>query len=135
MSRLLISVLLILSSPLIDAETRLKINEKLGIKYAVGGIGKEQLEFLNKVASRFPMQLHFKIKDSEIDIKGVDVSVFNTKGDLVFKQKVDGPHLFLGVENGRYTVVADYGSQKLSYTRDLVGRRFLLMRFQFLPGN
>ena len=95
----------------------------------------DQLEFLNKVASRFPMQLHFKIKDSEINIKGVDVSVFNTKGDLVFKQKVDGPHLFLGVENGRYTVVADYGSQKLSYTRDLVGRRFLLMRFEFLPRN
>tara|TARA_Y100001933_G_C18681921_1_gene431360 strand:- start:65 stop:475 length:411 start_codon:yes stop_codon:yes gene_type:complete len=115
------------------ADDGLEIYKKMGIDFVDGGVTASELDQLSKVASRFPMRLHFKIKNRDLPIEGVDVKIYDTKSDLIFVHSSKGPHLFLGLDNGRYTVMATYSGEKQSMTRDLTGRRSLLLRFEFNP--
>ena len=128
---LLFLILMITIGAQLQAEAILEVKKKWGVSYISGGVNKEEIEFLNKIAPRFPVQLSFKAEGEEGLTNGVQVSVFDIKGELVFQNVATGPKMFLNLDNGRYTVQATYQTKELSYKKDLTGRRYLVLFFDF----
>jgi len=54
------------------------------------------------------------------------------KGDVEVDTVSRGPYLYVNPPaSGRFTIEAELGEEKLSMTRDLVGRRYLHLLFEF----
>ena len=53
------------------------------------------------------------------------------RGDVVIQVQSEGPILMLDIPGGRYTIEAEYKGEKLSETKDLVGRRYLVLDYVF----
>ena len=113
------------------ADTTLEVKKKWGIPYISGGLNKGEAQFMDKIAPRFPVQLTFKNQGKEESIAGVQVRVFDMRGDLIFEEIATGPKMFLTIDNGRYTFKATYMSRELAFTKDLTGRRYLVLGFDF----
>ncbi len=97
-----------------------------------GGLDSAELEALDKLAPRYQIQLLFKQRGNKDGLSGVRVSVRNTAGDIVVETTVLGPYLYLNPPaGGRFTIEAELEGETLTRTRDLVGRRYLHLEFDF----
>jgi hypothetical protein len=91
----------------------------------------EQRKLLDEMAPRFPVQLYFHVEGVAKPITGVKVVARDVNGEVVLEVDSEGPVLFFDAAGGRYTIEAEYRGQKLSYTKDLVGRRYLVLDYKF----
>lgn len=97
-----------------------------------GGLDSAGLEALEKLAPRYQIQLLFKRRGNKEALLGVRVRVRNTAGDLVVETTTPGPYLYLNPPaGGRFTIEAELDGETLTRTRDLVGRRYLHLEFDF----
>ncbi len=100
-----------------------------------GGVNSAEIEALEKLAQRYQIQLVFKQQGDSASLTGVRVRVFNTAGDLVVETTSTGPYLYVNPPaGGRFTIEAEHEGETLKKTRDLVGRRYLHLEFDFGTG-
>ncbi len=130
----IISVLVLLlgvSGLLAHAAAEIEIKQQQGTRYVTGGMTEEENKQMGKLAERFPMHIVFTAAGQDEPVEGVDVTVRDIRGTVLLQAKSEGPLFFIDVIGGRYTVDAEYAGEKQSQTKDLTGRRYLRLRFNF----
>src|SRR5262249_23215695 len=89
-----------------------------GVAYVSGGIGQEEAQAFESVASQYPLALEFAIKHSPRAeyTAGVHVTVTDAQGKHVLDTTSEGPSLLAKLPAGRYTVTAERHQQTLTRT-------------------
>jgi hypothetical protein len=109
-----------------------KVHKQGGSTYATGGAGASQRKAMFKIANKFPIQLIFEIEGQEVDISGVKVTLTDQSGNALIEAVSEGPYFYMNPPaGGRFIIDAEYNGEKLSMTKDLVGRRYLVLEFKF----
>lgn len=134
MKRFLVTLTLALLPALALAESEaslgIKVHKQSGISFITGGKGDEAKAF-EQVAARYPVQIVFSVGGEHVDIDGVQVVVLDVKGDRVIEATAAGPLFYLNPPSGRWTVEATWRGETLTRTKDLTGRRYLVLDFDF----
>lgn len=100
--------------------------------FITGGIEDDERAFLEAQAPKYPIQLVFRNKGLVIDSKDVIVKVKNVSGELMVEAKAGGPFFYINPPaSGRFTLEAQFDGQSITMTKDLVGRRYLNLVFDF----
>jgi hypothetical protein len=107
------------------------VKKQSGIAYVSGGATEAEARELQRVANKYPMQLRFVIGDDAAAGKGVRVTVKDLRGDKVIEAVSAGPVFYFNPPSGRWTIDAEYQGETVSKTVDLVGRRYILLEFEF----
>jgi hypothetical protein len=111
-----------------------KVHKQSGALFMSGGYAKEQRDAMFKLQSKFPIQLIFEVEGQDLDMSGVKVTLTDLSGFHVIEAVSDGPYFYINPpSSGRYTIDAEFQGDKQSLTRDLVGRRYLVLEFKFHP--
>ena len=112
-----------------------EVHKKYGVKYVSGGMDPEERKQMANIGRRFPIHLHFIVEGSDKPISGVMVTARDVKGEVYLEAESEGPLFFFEATGGRFTIEAEYKGEKLSETKDLVGRRYLLLEYKFRAGS
>lgn len=131
MKRFFVAMALLVLPVCAHAAEELQVRKYYGVKYVSGGMTAAQRRLLDEMAPKFPVQLYFNVEGSTKPISGVKVIARDVKGEIVLEVDSEGPVLFFDATGGRYTIEAEYRGEKLSYTKDLVGRRYLVLEYKF----
>ena len=107
------------------------VKKQSGIAYVSGGATEAEARELQRVANKYPMQLRFVIGDDAAAGEGVRVTVKDLRGDKVIEAVSAGPVFYFNPPSGRWTIDAEYQGETVSKTVDLVGRRYILLEFEF----
>jgi hypothetical protein len=88
-----------------------------------------------KVAPKYAIQLIFEVRGEVDGVTGVTVTLRDIKGDAILEAVSEGPYFYINPPaGGRYTIEAEFNGEKQSMTRDLVGRRYLILEYKFAAG-
>ncbi len=129
-----LSLLLLLAAQLfVPAQAdEIKVQRQGEYTFITGGLTEEEGKFLEAQAPKYPIQLMFRYATRIDDVKEVTVRVLDVKGDVVVEAKSKGPYFYINPPaSGRFTIEAELNQEKLSMTKDLVGRRYLHLLFEF----
>jgi len=113
-----------------EASLGIKVHRQSGITYITGGAGESAKAF-EQVANRYPVQMHFTLGGEHVDTGPVRVTLRDVKGDAQVEADTEGPVFFVNPPSGRWTFEAERNGEKLVKTRDLTGRRYLVIDFDF----
>lgn len=91
-----------------------------GINFINGGIGREEVETIRKVAKKFPLQLLFSEGKAGRALTDIGLTISDGDGQLVFTKKRAGPLLYIDLPAGQYKVTGNYNGAKQSHTITLV---------------
>ena len=131
------SLLIALSAPILRAADEVeppKVHKQGGSTYVTGGSGEAQRKALFKIANKFPIQLIFEVEGEATDISGVKVTLTDLSGNALIEAVSEGPYFYMNPPaGGRFTIDAEYNGEKQTMTKDLVGRRYLVLEFKFHP--
>jgi hypothetical protein len=109
-----------------------KVHKQGSSTYVTGGVSPADKEALFKVAPKYPIHLIFQLNGEAADVTGVKVRVKDTTGDVIVEAASEGPYMYVNPPSGgRFTIEAEYEGQKQSFTKDLVGRRYLVLEYKF----
>lgn len=112
-----------------------KVHKQGGTTYVSGGVDEPQRKAMFKVAPKYPIQLIFQVRGEVDGVTGVTVTLRDIKGDAILKAVSEGPYFYINPPaGGRYTIEAEFNGEKKSITRDLVGRRYLILEYKFAAG-
>ncbi len=121
-----------------EEENLPKVRKQGGTTYVTGGSGDEQHKAFSKIANKFPIQLIFALDGETADkgeaaaISGVKVTLTDLSGNALIEAVSEGPYFFINPPaGGRFTIDVEYNGDKQSITKDLVGRRYLVLNFKF----
>ena len=128
-------LLFVLAAPALHAADEVeppKVHKQGASTYVTGGSGEAQRKALFKIANKFPIQLIFEVKGQEGDISGVKVTLTDQTGNALIEAVSEGPYFYINPPaGGRFIIDAEYNGEKLTMTKDLVGRRYLVLEFKF----
>jgi hypothetical protein len=111
-----------------------KVHKQSGALFMSGGYAKAQRDAMFKAQNKFPIQLIFEVEGQDLEMAGVKVTLTDLSGFHVVEAVSEGPYFYINPpSSGRYTIDAEYQGDKQSMTRDLVGRRYLVLEFKFHP--
>lgn len=113
-----------------ESAVGIKVRKQSGINFVTGGIGDEAEAFA-EISSRYPIRLRFTADGQNIEVRGVRVKVLDAKGDSVIEATAEGPLFYVSPPSGRWTFEVEWQGQTQSQTKDLTGRRYLDMAFDF----
>ena len=103
----------------------IKLQRQGEYTFITGGVNDEEQTYLDAQAPKYPIQLVFRNNGQVTDVK-------NVSGEVMVETKIKGPFLYLNPPaSGRFTFEADLGSETISMTKDLIGRRYLHLVFDF----
>ena len=109
-----------------------KVRKQGATTYVTGGSGEAQRKELFKIANKFPIQLIFEVEGEAADISGVKVTLTDLSGNALIEAVSEGPYFYMNPPaGGRFTIDAEYNGEKQTRTKDLVGRRYLVLEFKF----
>ena len=115
-----------------DEENLPKVRKQGGTTYVTGGFGDEQHKAFAKIANKFPIQLTFAIEGDPAGGSGVKVTLTDLSGNALIEAVSEGPFFFINPPaGGRFTIDVEYNGDKQTITKDLVGRRYLVLNFKF----
>lgn len=110
----------------------LKLQRQGEYTFITGGIGDDERAFLEAQAPKYPIQLVIRNNGQLIDSKEILIRVKNVSGELMVEAKALGPFFYINPPaSGRFTLEAQLGAQSITMTKDLVGRRYLNLVFDF----
>lgn len=110
----------------------IKLQRQGEYTFITGGLNDEEQSYLEAQAPKYPIQLVFRNNGQITNVNDVAFRVKNVVGDLMVETKIKGPFLYLNPPaSGRYTFEADLGAETISMTKDLIGRRYLHLVFDF----
>ncbi len=128
-------LLLALAAPLLQAADEVeppKVRKQGATTYVTGGSGEAERKALFKIANKFPIQLIFEVEGEATDISGVKVTLTDQSGNALIEAVSDGPYFYMNPPaGGRFIIDAEYNGEKQTMTKDLVGRRYLVLEFKF----
>jgi hypothetical protein len=111
-----------------------KVHKQSGALFMSGGYAKAQRDAMFRTQNKFPIQLIFEVEGQDLEMSGVKVTLIDLSGFHVIEAVSEGPYFYINPPaSGRYTIEAEYQGDKQSMTRDLVGRRYLVLEFKFHP--
>ncbi len=127
------SLLLLLATQFAPAQAvEIKLQRQGEYTFITGGLSDEETAFLDAQSPKFPIQLTFRSGGQTQGVKDVTVRVRNVRGEVDVETVARGPYLYINPPaSGRFTIEAELGEEKLTMTRDLVGRRYLHLLFEF----
>lgn len=112
-----------------------KVHKQGGSTYVSGGADEPQRKAMFKVAPKYPIQLIFEVRGEVDGVTGVKVTLRDIKGDAILEAVSEGPYFYINPPaGGRYTIEAEFNGEKRSVTKDLVGRRYLILEYKFAAG-
>ena len=110
----------------------IKIQRQGEYTFITGGSSDDERAFLEVQAPKYPIQLVIRNNSQLINSKEILIRVKNVSGELMVEAKALGPFFYINPpSSGRYTLEAQWGSQAITMTKDLVGRRYLNLVFDF----
>lgn len=128
-------LLVALAVPMLQAADEVdppKVHKQGGSTYATGGSGEAERKAMFKIANKFPIQLIFEVEGQAGDISGVKVTLTDLSGNALIEAVSEGPYFYMNPPaGGRFTIDAEYKGEKQSKTKDLVGRRYLVLEYKF----
>jgi len=94
-----------------------KAHQKDGVSWISGGVGKEEVNAMHAVASRYNLRLIMAEAQKPRDafLGDVSVKITGPKGN-VLDIRTDGPLLYVKLPPGRYTVSAEVAGHTLTRT-------------------
>jgi len=132
---LAVGLLIALAAPVLQAADEVeppKVHKQGASTYVTGGSGEEQRKAMFRIANKFPIQLIFELEGESTDISGVKVTLTDLSGYALIEAVSEGPYFYIyPPAGGRFTIDAEYKGEKQTMTRDLVGRRYLILEFKF----
>ena len=128
-----LSLLLLLATQIAPAQAvEIKLQRQGEYTFITGGQNDDETAAMDAQAPKYPIQLTFRNKGETLGVTDVKVRVKNVKGDVEVDTVSRGPYLYVNPPaSGRFTIEAELGEEKLAMTRDLVGRRYLHLLFEF----
>lgn len=109
-----------------------KVHKQGSSTYVTGGSGEAQRKALFKISNKFPIQLIFEVEGEATDISGVKVTLTDQSGNALIEAVSEGPYFYMNPPaGGRFVIDAEYNGEKQTRTKDLVGRRYLVLEFKF----
>lgn len=117
-----------------EASVGIKVRQQSGINYVTGGNG-EEAEAFREIAPRYPAQLIFLVDGKHVDISDVKVRLLDIKGEPQVEAVARGPMFFVNPPSGRWTFEATWKGQTISQTKDLTGRRYLVLDINFKSAD
>jgi len=112
-----------------------KVHKQGNSTYVSGGIDEPQRRAMFKVAPKYPIQLIFEVRGEVDGVTGVKVTLRDIGGDAILEAVSEGPYFYINPPaGGRYTIEAEFNGEKQSMTKDLVGRRYLILEYKFAAG-
>ena len=115
----------------VQAQT-IKLQKQGEYSFITGGLSDEEQAYLQEQSPKYPIQLIFRNQSQITQVKDVVLRVKNVSGDLMVETKTKGPFLYLNPPaSGRFTFEAELGGETISMTKDLIGRRYLRLVFDF----
>ena len=129
-------LLLALAAPLllaaVDEVEPPKVRKQGATTYVTGGLGEAERKAFIKIAAKFPIQLIFAVEGQEADINGVKVTLTDQSENALIEAVSAGPYFYMNPPaGGRFIIDAEYNGEKQTMTKDLVGRRYLVLTFKF----
>jgi hypothetical protein len=118
-----------------EAAVGIKVRRQGSVNFVTGGIGDDERARFESIAQRYPVQLIFRAGNVHLDRKGVKVRILDARGESVVEWTADGPLFYVNVPGGRWTFECTLDGQMLAQTRDLIGRRYLVLDFHFDAAN
>lgn len=113
-----------------EASVGLKVRRQGGINFVTGGNGDEA-EAFREIAARYPVQMIFLVDGKHVEIADVKVRLLDVKGESQVEAVATGPMFFVNPPSGRWTFEATWKGQTIAMTKDLTGRRYLVLDFNF----
>ncbi|MFO1318961.1 MAG: hypothetical protein U1F52_05055 [Burkholderiales bacterium] len=113
-----------------EASVGIKVRKQSGINYVTGGNGDEADAF-REIAPRYPVQMIFLVDGKHVEISDVKVRLLDIKGESQIEAVATGPMFFINPPSGRWTFEATWKGQTISQTKDLTGRRYLVLDINF----
>lgn len=131
--RMGLSLLLLLAAQVAPSQAaELKLQRQGEYTFITGGLNDDEIAYLEAQAPKYPIQLLFRNGGQADGMKDVTVRVRDVRGEAVVETVTRGPYLYVNPPaSGRFTIEAEWGQEKLSMTKDLVGRRYLHLLFEF----
>lgn len=125
--------LLAMSIGLSSAQAQvIKLQRQGEYTFITGGLNDEEQTYLEAQAPKYPIQLVFRNNGLIADVKDIPLRVKNVSGEIMVETKIKGPFLYLNPPaSGRFTFEADLGPETITMTKDLIGRRYLHLVFDF----
>jgi len=99
------------------------------VKYLVGGVGKEERDYMNSLASNYNLKLVFAVASREY-LSDVRVVVQDTNGKTYLNTTADGPWVMAKLPEGEYIIQATVGGETLVRKRK-VGKGLELVYFHW----
>jgi hypothetical protein len=134
MASALLAVAFCASAVADEAALGIKVRKQSGIAYISGGLG-DQAKAFEQVAPRYPVQLLFTQGGEHTQISGVKVTIRDVKGDALLEAVSEGPLFYANTSSGRWTFEVEYGGETITRTKDLTGRRYLVLDFDFKKAD
>lgn len=133
MSRLLmVVILLVVGTPALHADETPKVHKQGGSTYVSGGSAEADRKALFMLAPKFPIQLIFQVAGKVEGVSGVKVTLRDQYGESMLEAVSEGPYFYINPPSGgRFTIDAELNGEKRSQTKDLVGRRYLVLEYKF----
>ena len=120
-----------LCTPSVQADV-LKLQRQGEYTFITGGIDDDERAFLEVQAPKYPIQLVIRNNGLLSESKEILIRVKNVSGELMVEAKALGPFFYINPPaSGRFTLEAQLGAQSIVMTKDLVGRRYLNLVFDF----
>jgi hypothetical protein len=115
-----------------EASVGIKVHKQSDIKYVTGGSTDEEVKNFATIANKYPVQIMFMVDGKHVaETKDVKVKVIDVRGDVLVEAMSEGPLFYVSPPSGRWTFDAEWKGQKQSQTKDLTGRRYLVLEFNF----
>jgi hypothetical protein len=129
---LLLALVFVWALPAAHAQDAPKVHRQGASTYVSGGSSPEQRKELFLLAPKYPIQLIFQV-DGEVEgVSGVKVKVRDISGNVLVEAVSEGPFFYCNPPaGGRFTIEAEYLGQTQSQTKDLIGRRYLVLEYKF----
>ncbi len=108
---------------------RLPIQDYRGIRYVSGGVGEGERAAIDALSGRFNLRLLFAMQGSGSYVADVQVSVRDSRGNLVLIAESNGPWFLAELPPGTYTVAAEALDQVQRQTARIGGPRQTRLNF------
>lgn len=94
---------------------------KTGIQYITGGIGHEEVIEMRKHAKKFSLNLIFSEGEDGHLVTPININIYNTENELVFRLKNAKPMLYVNLPAGTYHLLATNSGEKLRHQLTIDG--------------
>lgn len=92
-----------------------------GLKYMTGGVGHDEVLEMRAYAKKFTLNLLFSEGAIGRAATDINVNIYNTQDEMVFRVRGAKPVLYINLPAGTYTILANNNGVKLRHKLSIEG--------------